>query len=70
MFTTLTKKRLEKLKEIADNIDHKIALYGNQFGPSDDFVLKLKIDLKRVNSAILELMVMEQETSVKQALID
>ena len=61
---------LDYLKAQADAIDNKITIYGDQFGPSDEVVLKLKNELNKVNALILELMVQEQENRVKRATID
>lgn len=70
MFSDLHKKSLENLKKLADEIDQRIEIYGDQFGPSDAHVLKLKKELYGLNQRILHLMVLEQETSIKTALID
>lgn len=62
-------KTLETLKAQAEMIENKITIYGDQFGPSDEVVLKLKNELKSINALILDLMVAEQENSVKRATI-
>lgn len=60
---------LEYLKAKVDAIEAKIDVYNDQFGPSDSHVLKLKNEVRKLDMLILDLMVMEQETSVKQAII-
>jgi hypothetical protein len=70
MFTEFHKKTLENLKNVADELDKRIMIYGDQFGPSDEHVLKLKTELYSVNQTILNLMVIEQEENVKRAIID
>jgi hypothetical protein len=70
MFTELQKKSLENLKKIADEIETRVVIYGDQFGPSDEHVLKLKNELYEVNQRILNLMVLEQEDRVNNAIIE
>jgi hypothetical protein len=64
------KLELEYLKAQADNINTKIDIYNDQFGPSSDVVIKLKNEVKKIDMLILDLMVEEQENSVKSAIID
>ena len=60
---------LEYLKAKIDNLENKIAIYNDQFGPSDDHVIKLKNEVKKLEELILDLMVSVQENSVKKAVI-
>ena len=60
---------LEYLKAKADELDNKITIYGDQFGPLDDVVLRLKNELNKVNALILDLMVQEQENRINSAII-
>ena len=60
---------LEYLKAKVANLDQKISIYNDQFGPSDDHVIKLKNEVKKLDALILDLMVAVQETSVKSAVI-
>lgn len=64
------KLELEYLKAQSEFIDRKIDIYNDQFGPSSDITLRLKDELKKINAMILELMVREQEESVKKATIE
>jgi hypothetical protein len=73
---TLTKEKnmkelleLEYLKAKVANLDQKISIYNDQFGPSDDHVIKLKNEVKKLDAIILDLMVAVQENSVKSAVI-
>lgn len=60
---------LENLKKIANELDQKIDIYNDQFGPNDEHVLKLKKELSKVNELILNLMVLEQEMQRFEAFI-
>jgi hypothetical protein len=66
-YVTKQKLELEYLKAQADWIDQKIDIYNDQFGPTSDIVSKLKDEVRKVNDLILNLMVREQEESVKRA---
>jgi hypothetical protein len=61
---------LEYLNAKVKNLETKINIYNDQFGPSDEHVLKLKNEVKKLDELILDLMVMVQENSVKRAIID
>ena len=61
---------LEYLKAKIDNLENKIAIYNDQFGPTDDHVLKLKNEVKKLDMLVLDLMVKTQENSVKRAIIE
>jgi hypothetical protein len=60
---------LEYLNAKVANLETKINIYNDQFGPSDEHVLKLKNEVKKLEELILDLMVIVQENSVKQAII-
>lgn len=60
---------LEYLKAKVENLENKITIYNDQFGPNDEHVVKLKNEVKKLDSMILDLMVMVQENSVKSAVI-
>jgi hypothetical protein len=60
---------LEYLNAKVKNLESKIDIYNDQFGPSDDHVVKLKNEVKKLDALILDLMVAVQENSVKRALI-
>lgn len=62
-------KTLEQLKNEYNELETRIVIYGDQFGPNDDHVLKLKDMLKSVDAMILELMVDEQEQRLSKATI-
>ena len=61
---------LEYLNAKVKNLETKINIYNDQFGPNDEHVVKLKNEVKKLDMLILDLMVKTQENSVKQALID
>jgi hypothetical protein len=61
---------LEYLNAKVKHLETKINIYNDQFGPSDEVVLKLKNDVKKLDNLILDLMVRVQENSVKRATID
>jgi hypothetical protein len=61
---------LEYLNAKVKNLETKIDIYNNQFGPNDEHVLKLKNEVKKLDILILDLMVRVQENSVKRATID
>ena len=69
---TMTKEllELEYLNAKVKNLETKIDIYNDQFGPNDDHVVKLKNEVKKLDMLILDLMVKTQENSVKTALID
>ena len=60
---------LEYLNAKVKNLESKIDIYNDQFGPSDDHVVKLKNEVKKLDALILDLMVAVQKNSRKQALI-
>jgi hypothetical protein len=51
---------LEHLKAKVANLDQKISIYNDQFGPSDEHVIKLKNEVKKLDALILDIMVQEQ----------
>lgn len=61
------KLELEYIKSQIEWLDRKISIYNDQFGPQDDHVIKLKNEVKKLDMMLLDLMVAEQENSVKQA---
>jgi hypothetical protein len=61
---------LEYLNAKVKNLETKIDIYNDQFGPTDEHVIKLKNEVKKLDSLILDLMVTVQENSVKQAVIE
>ena len=61
------KLELEYIKSQIEWLDRKIDIYNDQFGPQDDHVVKLKNEVKKLDLLLLDLMVAEQENSVKQA---
>lgn len=67
---TREKLELEYLKAQAKWIEQRIDIYNDQFGPTDEHVLKLKNEVKKLDMLILDLMVKEQEDSVKRATIE
>lgn len=60
---------LEYLKAKIDNLENKITIYNDQFGPTDEHVIKLKNEVKKLDALVLDLMVAVQESSVKRATI-
>lgn len=70
MNITREKLELEYIKSQIEWLDKKIDIYNDQFGPNDDHVVKLKNEVKKLDLLLLDLMVAEQEKSVKQAIID
>jgi hypothetical protein len=60
---------LEYLNAKVKNLESKIDIYNDQFGPSDDHVVKLKNEVKKLDALILDLMVAVQENSVLKAVI-
>jgi hypothetical protein len=60
---------LEYLNAKVKNLESKIDIYNDQFGPSDDHVIKLKNEVKKLDALILDLMVSVQENSVLKAVI-
>jgi hypothetical protein len=67
--TSKEQMELEYLNAKVRNLDQKIDIYNNQFGPNDDHVVTLKNKVKSLNLLILDLMVSEQENRTKQAII-
>lgn len=63
------KIELEYLKAKIENLENKITIYNDQFGPTDEHVIKLKNEVKKLDMLILDLMVAVQENSVKSAVI-
>jgi hypothetical protein len=61
---------LEYLRAKVNNLETKIDIYNNQFGPTDDHVVKLKNEVKKLDMLILDLMVAVQENARKQAVIE
>ena len=60
---------LEYLNAKVKNLEAKIDIYNDQFGPTDEHVVKLKNEVRKLEELILDLMVAVQENSVKQAVI-
>lgn len=61
---------LEYLNAKVKNLETKIDIYNDQFGPNDDHVVMLKNEVKKLDALILDLMVKVQENSVKRAIIE
>jgi hypothetical protein len=61
---------LEYLNAKVKNLETKIDIYNNQFGPNDEHVIKLKNEVKKLDMLIIDLMVRVQENSVKRATIE
>ena len=61
---------LEYLNAKVKNLEAKIDIYNDQFGPTDEHVVKLKNEVRKLEELILDLMVAVQENSVKQAIIE
>jgi hypothetical protein len=61
---------LEYLNAKVKHLETKINIYNDQFGPSDEHVLKLKNEVKKLDMLIIDLMVRVQENSVNKAIID
>jgi len=61
---------LEYLNAKVKNLENKINIYNDQFGPNDEHVIKLKNEVKKLDNLILDLMVRVQEKSVRQAIIE
>lgn len=70
MKTNKEQIELDYLIAKVKNLEVKIDIYNDQFGPSDESVLKLKNEVRKLDMLILELMVKTQENSVKRAIID
>jgi hypothetical protein len=60
---------LEYLRAKINNLETKIDIYNDQFGPTDDHVIKLKNEVKKLDMLILDLMVADQEKRLKAATI-
>lgn len=60
---------LEYLNAKVNNLNAKIDIYNDQFGPSDEHVVKLKNEVKKLDMLILDLMVADQENRVNSAVI-
>lgn len=60
---------LEYLNAKVRNLELKIDIYNNQFGPSDEHVVKLKNEVRKLDTLIIDLMVKEQENRIIQAVI-
>jgi hypothetical protein len=61
---------IEYLNAKVRNLEVKINIYNDQFGPTDEHVVKLKNEVKKLDMLILDLMIAVQENSVKQAIIE
>jgi hypothetical protein len=61
---------LEYLRAKVNNLETKIDIYNDQFGPTDDHVVKLKNEVKKLDMLVLDLMVTVQEQRVKSAIIE
>ena len=60
---------LEYLKAKVNNLENKITIYNDQFGPTDEHVVKLKNEVKKLDAIILDLMVADQTERLKAATI-
>lgn len=60
---------MEYLNAKVRNLEIRINIYNDQFGPTDEHVVKLKNEVKKLDMLILDLMVMDQENRIKQAII-
>ena len=60
---------LEYLNAKVRNLEAKIDIYNDQFGPSDEHVVKLKNEVRKLDALILDLMVADQENRVNSAVI-
>ena len=60
---------LEYLNAKVRNLEAKIDIYNDQFGPTDEHVLKLKNEVRKLDALILDLMVEDQENRVNSAVI-
>lgn len=60
---------LEYLNAKVRNLEAKIDIYNDQFGPTDEHVIKLKNEVKKLDMLILDLMVRDQENRVNKAII-
>jgi hypothetical protein len=60
---------LEYLNAKVRNLEVKINIYNDQFGPTDEHVVKLKTEVKKLDMLILDLMVKDQEERLKTAKI-
>lgn len=70
MKTTREMLELEYLNAKVKNLEAKIDIYNDQFGPNDEHVVMLKNEVKKLDALILDLMVKTQENSVKRAIIE
>lgn len=70
MKTTKEQLELDYLVEKYNYLDNKIFILGDQFGPTDEAVEKLKEELRKIDALILDLMVKTQENNVKRAIIE
>ena len=61
---------LEYLNAKVRNLENKISLWNDRLGPTDDHVLRLKNEVRKLDMLILDLMVAVQENSVKRAIIE
>lgn len=60
---------LEYLNAKVRNLEAKIDIYNDQFGPTDEHVVKLKNEVRKLDALILDLMVADQENRVNSAVI-
>jgi hypothetical protein len=61
---------LEYLNAKVKHLEAKIDIYNDQFGPTDNHVVKLKNEVRKLEELILDLMVQVQESNVKRAIIE
>lgn len=61
---------LEYLNAKVRNLEAKIDIYNDQFGPNDEHVVKLKNEVRKLDALILDLMVADQENRVNSAVIE
>jgi hypothetical protein len=69
MKTSKKQMELEYLKAKVNNLEAKIDIYNDQFGPSDEHVVKLKNEVRKLDAMILDLMVMDQAERLNKAVI-
>lgn len=60
---------MEYLNAKVRNLEVKIDIYNDHFGPSDEHVVKLKNEVRKLDMLILDLMVLDQENRVNKAII-
>lgn len=61
---------LEYLNAKVNNLNAKIDIYNDQFGPNDDHVVRLKNEVRKLDMLILDLMTKTNELTVLKAVIE